>query len=380
MKKTGFIIGYILLLFVINVNAQYKVNKNRYDSHNYSYHRGDPHNPAINNMVKKEHLLLIFGIFLILSFILLSCVTSEKTAVSCPEVSINKNNKFAIDNKRIKNKAFTTHFRVITRKQPVRPSGKNQGKDFAVFKNSIVQDDLKLHSRESVFDMNKIEYLKGLTTSRDNAISHLGRNSTTSQLMKKIDVNIQSKNIFITHSSGYDTILLKSGSILIVKVEETGQFEIKYRECNNLNGPIIIISKSDVSEIRYTNGANEILTAANPYDYVLNNATINDDNPSIRKARIRIAGFVYTLAGLFVFSGFLVLGLPGVVFAAVALGLIGVVRRGISRTEIKRNPDKFKGKRSEIGSLIIDIVVVLGVVLGLLLLIFFIEFFLGSLI
>jgi len=325
-----------------------------------------------------RNIFRISGILLILSYFSLSCHTSEKTAVSCPEFSINKNRVTAYP-KRIKNGSFSSHLRVNTRKKPIRLSGKKPEKEFVVFKNSHTQDGLVVPGIESVFDSNTIECLKRLIASTDNAISPLVRNSTTTQLMKEIDVNIQSNNLFITYSSGCDTIVLKSGSILLVKVKETGQYEIKYKECNNYNGPVFSISKSDVSEIKYINGTHEIITSTNPYDFVLNNTTINDNNTTIRKARFRIPGFVFSLAGLFVLGGFLVFGLPGSIFTGLALGLMVIVRRSINRIRIKRNPDKFKEKRSEIASLLIDIVVVVGVVLGLIYLLFFLMFILGSL-
>ena len=330
-------------------------------------------------MDTKRHLLIIFGNFLILLFVLLSCRTSEKTAVSCPEFSINKN-RVTADQKWIKNKVLTSHFRGTTRKQHVRLSGKNPGKDFVAFKTAPVQDDILYPGIKSVPDLNKTKYLKGLITSANYAIFPSARNSMTSQLVKKIDVNKQSDNFFIHHLSGCDTIVLKLGSILIVKVEETGQYEIKYSECNNFNGPVISISKSDVSEIKYTNGTHEIITSVDPSDFVFNNETINDNKTAIKKARFGTTRFVFVLAGLFVLSGLLVFGLPGLFFAVIALGLIGLVFKGISLIKRKSNPDRLEGKRSEPGHLIIDFVVVAGVVLGLMLLIFFFMFILGSLI
>jgi hypothetical protein len=325
----------------------------------------------------KRHLLLIFGNCLILFYVPLSCRTSEKTAVSCPEFSINKNS-VTVYHKRIMNKVLTSHFRRTTERQPVIVSGNNLCKNFVVFKNGSVQYDILFSAINSVPDLNETECLKGLITSANYPISPFGRNSMTSQLMKNI--NRQSNNFFINHSSGCDTIVLKLGSILIVKIEETGQTEIKYSECNNFNGPVISISKFDVSEIKYANGTHEILTSVIPSDFVLNNATINDYKAPVKKARFGIPWFVYGLAGLFVLSGLLVFGLPGLLFAIIALGLMGLVFKGISLIKRKRNPDKLNGERSETGHFIIELVVVAGVVLGIMFLIFYLMFILGTLI
>ncbi len=330
-------------------------------------------------MDTKRHLLIISGNYLILFFVLLSCRTSEKTAVPCPAFSISKN-RVTADNKRIKNKVLTSHFRRTTRIQHVRLSEKNLGKDFVVFKTTPVQDNILYPGIKSISDLDRTEYMKGLITSANYAISPLGRNSMTSQLMKKIDVNKQYNNFFINHSSGCDTIVLKSGSVLIVKVEETGQYEIKYSECNNYNGLVISISRVDVSEIKYANGTHEILTSVDPSDFVFDNATIKDNKATINKARFGIPWFVYGLAGLFVLSGLLVFGLPGLLFAVIALGLMELVFKGINLIKKERNPDRLKGKRSKTGHLITELVVVVGVVLGLMLLISYLMFILGSLI
>jgi len=46
MKKTGLIIVCILTLFFMHVDAQYQVNKTRYDYKNYVHLQGDPYNPG----------------------------------------------------------------------------------------------------------------------------------------------------------------------------------------------------------------------------------------------------------------------------------------------------------------------------------------------
>jgi hypothetical protein len=80
------------------------------------------------------------------------------------------------------------------------------------------------------------------------------------------------------------------------------------------------------------------------------------------------------------FCGLLVFSLPGLLFAVIAIGLIGLGLNGINLYKRKRDADKHRGKMFENGDLFIDIVVVAGVVLGLMLLIFYLMFILGSLI
>ena len=331
-------------------------------------------------MNTKRPLLIIFGNFLVILFVLLSCGTAQKTAVSCPEFSI-KNSRVTTDHKGIKNKVPTSYFRGTTRKRYVRLSGRNKGKDFDVFQTTPVQYDILYPGIESVSEWNRNEYQKGLLTSENFKTSALRRNIMTSQLINRIDVYRQRSNFFINHTSGCDTIILKSGSVLFVKVEETGQYEIKYSECTSLNGTVNSISRLDVSEIKYANGTHEVLTSADPSDFVLNNTALNKNKAAIKKAGSgRIPWFVWSFAGLFVLSGLLVFGLPGLLVAVIALGVLGLVFRGISRIRGKRHSDTPETKRSESGHIITDVVVVAGVVLGLLLLFFFLMYILGSLV
>jgi hypothetical protein len=300
-------------------------------------------------MKTKKHLQTIFGTFLVLSFVLISCRTSEKAAVSCPEFSINKNNKVANNHKRIRNKTLNAQHIVTSKKQPVRLSRNNQGKDIIVSKNSPVQDDDIVPGIESVSDLNKIGYSKVLTASNDNAIIPLGRNNPTSLSLKKEDMTKHPKDLIIPKPSGCDTIVLKSGSLLIGKVEEIGQNEIKYRKCNNLTGPIISILKSDVSVIIYTNGSRDFFSSNNVAISSQNNAITSDNNATIKIEELGLAGFVSSFVGLFI------LGTP--------LGLIGVIFGVISLLKIKKHPDKFKGRGFAITSLIVGLIDIVAIIL-----------------
>jgi hypothetical protein len=49
MKKA--ILIFISALFICSiVNAQYRINKTKYDFHKYSYHVGDPYNPSVSGL------------------------------------------------------------------------------------------------------------------------------------------------------------------------------------------------------------------------------------------------------------------------------------------------------------------------------------------
>jgi len=57
-------------------------------------------------------------------------------------------------------------------------------------------------------------------------------------------------------------IALLNGNMIEAKVEEISPTEIKYRRLDNLNGPLIIINKSEVLSIRYENGVVDVINSA----------------------------------------------------------------------------------------------------------------------
>ena len=54
-----------------------------------------------------------------------------------------------------------------------------------------------------------------------------------------------------------DTLSIRSGENMLVKVIEVGTSEVKYRKLDNLNGPVFSILKSDLLMIKYENGTKD---------------------------------------------------------------------------------------------------------------------------
>ena len=54
-----------------------------------------------------------------------------------------------------------------------------------------------------------------------------------------------------------DTLSMRSGENILVKVIEVGTTEVKYKKQDNLNGPLFSILKSDLLMIKYENGTKE---------------------------------------------------------------------------------------------------------------------------
>ena len=155
-------------------------------------------------------------------------------------------------------------------------------------------------------------------------------------------------------SAKCDVIMLRNGEEIKGKVLEINLTEVKYKRCDNPNGPIISLRKQDVFIIKYANGTKD----------VINNAT-TQSNPDETSAAIvcpeAIAGFILALAAfpISLFLLFLISELALPVFLIFTIA--GLVLSGIALAKINRNPEKYRSRGLEIAGLVFGI---LGAVIG----------------
>ena len=148
-----------------------------------------------------------------------------------------------------------------------------------------------------------------------------------SNLEKKVEINSnQAANPFIEENkvnnisleedsikhSKCDTLSLKNGTRILAKITEIGLTEIKYKNCNNIDGPTIVVSKKNTKSITYKDGSKELI--------------IYDSNPEKPKKKkfdfIGLASFV-----LSVFTVFLCINFIGVISSTelfLAIALLGI--------------------------------------------------------
>ncbi|MCF6365677.1 MAG: DUF4190 domain-containing protein [Bacteroidales bacterium] len=143
-----------------------------------------------------------------------------------------------------------------------------------------------------------------------------------------------------------DNIILKNGKEISGKVLEVGITEIKYKKCDNLNGPIFTLKKSDILMIRYSNGTKDIFPTEDIVKEIFpaENSTINNRAASVEA--LGLVGFILSIVGL------IILGIP--------LGLTAIILGAISLKKIRTNPKKFKGRGFAIVSIIIGIIDIVG--------------------
>lgn len=77
---------------------------------------------------------------------------------------------------------------------------------------------------------------------------------------KLIDLKInREKDLINPPDSCGDVLILKNGEEQKVKIFEISDNELKYKRCNNLNGPLYAIKKDQLFLIKYTNGTRELV-------------------------------------------------------------------------------------------------------------------------
>ena len=160
----------------------------------------------------------------------------------------------------------------------------------------------------------------------DNGLDHLSTHEITEP--NTIVVSTENK-IPLTSSSvkkhskkmdneKCDNLILKNGDELIVKVLEIGTATIKYKKCNNLEGPIYTIDKSTVFMIKYANGTKDVFnytTDSKPQEVRTEERKTTDESTTVEPAAV--GSFIFALLGLL--FGFLLSPIIGIILLVLAV-------------------------------------------------------------
>lgn len=139
-----------------------------------------------------------------------------------------------------------------------------------------------------------------------------------------IDIPKQ-KNILF--DGGCDKITFLNGEEISVKLIEIGDNFVKYKKCDNIDGPIYNTSKEKLFMITFSNGTKEVIDHKNEkieekntpkYNYQPSN---NDSEPEVNG--LAIASFVFGLLGF--------------------IPLVGLILGAIANKQITKEPNRFKG-------------------------------------
>lgn len=172
------------------------------------------------------------------------------------------------------------------------------------------------------------------------------KNYNIAQLKPYQDLLIQLNQDDSLKVSKCDTILMKDGTKITAKVIEIGPEAIKYKRCDNLDGPLYIKYPSDASSITYSNGTTEIVKSQAP-----KNTVIAEKKP--RKPKTAIGGFILGMVGLSLGMAFTILSGGLLFLIAASLGFLAIIFAIISEVILKKNIDSRIGRNFGIVSLIL---------------------------
>lgn len=213
-------------------------------------------------------------------------------------------------------------------------------------------------NKKKVTELKEVEIEHPTNASDDNLVASI----SDEQLIinqKRLEIPTEIKDIKC------DLLVLKNGDEISGKVTEITLTEIKYKKCENLDGPIYTIAKEDVLFIKYVNGTKEIIskiveTKKVEDDYV---SPVPDKEEPIKKRKsngFAIAGYIVALVGWAVFwFAFAGIGIPaGIV--AIIFGIVGLVK-------CSKEPEKYKGKGMSIAAIILGVLLLITAIIFLLL-------------
>lgn len=150
------------------------------------------------------------------------------------------------------------------------------------------------------------------------------------------------------------SIVLNDGFIIRAVVEEINQVEIKYRNCDNQDGPVIFIDRREVDHILFPNGEVEMISGRrDPYV----GSRGGGSSSGARTDGLGITSMIMGIVGIY--APFFIFSIMALIFSAVSLG------------RINSNPDRFKGRGFGTAGLITGII---GLVISIIFLLLVVTF------
>jgi hypothetical protein len=151
-----------------------------------------------------------------------------------------------------------------------------------------------------------------------------------------------------------DLIVCKNGDEIDAKVLEIGLAEIKYKKCDNPNGPTISIKKSEVLMIKYPNGTKDIIKSS-----ASGNSSSKNENDGPKLNPLALTSMILGVLSL----------LTVISYFMIAMGIVAIILGAVANKQIKENPDNYTPGSSKLAKAgIICAIVGLGILLLLLLL------------
>jgi hypothetical protein len=131
--------------------------------------------------------------------------------------------------------------------------------------NKSIAKNENISTNDYLVDKLSINKIETLPNQMDNELEMFASSSnnmvltnTTSDILKK-QKTTQLSQVSAVLDTDCDIIILKNGQEILAKVLEVGLTEVKYKNCDNQNGPVFSKRKSEIFMIRYPNGTSTVI-------------------------------------------------------------------------------------------------------------------------
>ena len=166
-------------------------------------------------------------------------------------------------------------------------------------------------------------------------------------LISEIKTNV------LPEDSCNDMIYYHNGSEIQAKVIEIADYEVKYKKCGNLDGPVYTIQTKDVLMIKYANGS--VKNFIDPFAVM---ATQERKVPGVAKVAL--------ICAIGALLSFLLSSLvPAYLLTGIGALIFGIIAGNKARKKIKTDPTKYKGLGIANAALIICYGIIAIIVVGI---------------
>lgn len=165
-----------------------------------------------------------------------------------------------------------------------------------------------------------------------------------------------------------DVLIFKDGSEIRAKVTEIAPSDVKYKRCDNPDGPSYITRKADLFMIKYVNGTKEVMKA----DPVAESEIVTHQKPNPKYNKQKAKQHPLALPAL-IFGAFSIVSIyigllisatsmtgepvsPFAIAASVVSALLGIILGQMAMSDIKNSEGTLKGKGLAMPGSIIGIV------------------------
>lgn len=217
------------------------------------------------------------------------------------------------------------------------------------FKSSKSKE--KIEKKEAVASVPKTKKIPETHTVKEEEVNQNDIEAVTvTQLNAPI---VKQRGVYKLDEPCGDLLTLRNGDEINVKVVELTDNLVKYKRCDNLDGPLISISKSKVFSVKYKNGTKELFKETEVATQ--SKTSVNKiDESKLRIHPLSVIAFILSILGI----------------AFVPFSIIALILASYAIKQINKKPNIYKGEYlARIAKIIAGVIIALWLFLIFLLII-----------